>query len=136
MSQGDTGQTLVPRPIARREASQCCFHFGLFYICLGEAEHGRLFRGRLHSLILQVVAALRKYVPRSNESLFRVLDAMPPSESQGRNVILDQSYGAPRITKDGVSVAKEIEFKDRAINLGAQLVRSVASKTNDVAGDG
>jgi len=72
----------------------------------------------------------------SNESLFRVLDAMPPSESQGRNVILDQSYGAPRITKDGVSVAKEIEFKDRAINLGAQLVRSVASKTNDVAGDG
>ena len=51
-------------------------------------------------------------------------------------MILDQSYGAPRITKDGVSVAKEIEFKDRAINLGAQLVRSVANKTNDVAGDG
>lgn len=43
---------------------------------------------------------------------------------QGRNVILDQTYGAPRITKDGVSVAKEIEFKDRSINLGAQLVRS------------
>jgi chaperonin GroEL len=41
---------------------------------------------------------------------------------QGRNVILDQTYGAPRITKDGVSVAKEIEFKDRTINLGAQLV--------------
>jgi chaperonin GroEL len=55
---------------------------------------------------------------------------------QGRNVILDQSYGAPRITKDGVSVAKEIEFKDRAVNLGAQLVRSVASRTNDAAGDG
>jgi chaperonin GroEL len=43
---------------------------------------------------------------------------------QGRNVILDQTYGAPRITKDGVSVAKEIEFKDRSVNLGAQLVRS------------
>uniref|UniRef100_A0A7S0NFB8 Uncharacterized protein n=1 Tax=Hanusia phi TaxID=3032 RepID=A0A7S0NFB8_9CRYP len=55
---------------------------------------------------------------------------------KGRNVILDQSYGAPRITKDGVSVAKEIEFKDRAVNLGAQLVRSVANKTNDQAGDG
>eukprot|EP00285_Hemiselmis_virescens_P006961 CAMPEP_0173390580 /NCGR_PEP_ID=MMETSP1356-20130122/15375_1 /TAXON_ID=77927 ORGANISM="Hemiselmis virescens, Strain PCC157" /NCGR_SAMPLE_ID=MMETSP1356 /ASSEMBLY_ACC=CAM_ASM_000847 /LENGTH=581 /DNA_ID=CAMNT_0014348011 /DNA_START=68 /DNA_END=1813 /DNA_ORIENTATION=+ len=55
---------------------------------------------------------------------------------KGRNVILDQTYGAPRITKDGVSVAKEIEFADRATNLGAQLVRSVASKTNDVAGDG
>ena len=51
-------------------------------------------------------------------------------------MILDQSYGAPRITKDGVSVAKEINFKDRAINLGAQLVLSVANKTNDVAGDG
>ena len=55
---------------------------------------------------------------------------------KGRNVILDQAYGAPRITKDGVSVAKEIEFRDRAINLGAQLVRSVANKTNDAAGDG
>jgi len=55
---------------------------------------------------------------------------------KGRNVILDQTYGPPRITKDGVSVAKEIEFKDRTINLGAQLVRSVANKTNDQAGDG
>ena len=55
---------------------------------------------------------------------------------KGRNVILDQAYGAPRITKDGVSVAKEIEFRDRATNLGAQLVRSVANKTNDAAGDG
>mmetsp|Transcript_80203 Transcript_80203/g.214841 ORF Transcript_80203/g.214841 Transcript_80203/m.214841 type:complete len:586 (+) Transcript_80203:67-1824(+) len=55
---------------------------------------------------------------------------------KGRNVILDQAYGAPRITKDGVSVAKEIEFRDRAINLGAALVRSVANKTNDEAGDG
>jgi hypothetical protein len=126
----------VPRPIARREAPRCFPQLGLLCICLGEAEPGHLFRGRLHPLIRQFVAALRKYVPLSNKSLLRVLDAMPPSESQGRNVILDQSYGAPRITKDGVSVAKEIEFKDRAINLGAQLVRSVASKTNDVAGDG
>merc|ERR1719409_415388 len=55
---------------------------------------------------------------------------------KGRNVILDQTYGAPRITKDGVSVAKEIEFKDRSVNLGAQLVRAVANKTNDQAGDG
>jgi chaperonin GroEL len=55
---------------------------------------------------------------------------------KGRNVILDQSFGAPKITKDGVTVAKHIEFKDRYQNLGAQLVRSVASKTNDQAGDG
>ena len=55
---------------------------------------------------------------------------------KGRNVILDKSFGAPRITKDGVSVAKEIELEDKFENMGAQMVREVASKTNDVAGDG
>jgi chaperonin GroEL len=55
---------------------------------------------------------------------------------KGRNVILDKSYGAPRITKDGVTVAKEIELTDKFENMGAQMVREVASKTNDVAGDG
>jgi chaperonin GroEL len=55
---------------------------------------------------------------------------------KGRNVILDKSFGAPRITKDGVTVAKEIELEDKFENMGAQMVRSVASKTNDVAGDG
>lgn len=55
---------------------------------------------------------------------------------KGRNAILDQSFGPPKITKDGVTVAKHIEFKDRFQNMGAQLVRQVASKTNDEAGDG
>ncbi|WP_298670154.1 chaperonin GroEL [uncultured Sphingomonas sp.] len=55
---------------------------------------------------------------------------------KGRNVVIDKSFGAPRITKDGVSVAKEIELKDKFENMGAQMVREVASKTNDVAGDG
>ncbi|MDO9454113.1 MAG: chaperonin GroEL [Stagnimonas sp.] len=55
---------------------------------------------------------------------------------KGRNVILDKSYGAPTVTKDGVSVAKEIELKDKFENMGAQLVKEVASKTNDAAGDG
>ena len=55
---------------------------------------------------------------------------------KGRNAILDQSFGPPKITKDGVTVAKHIEFKDRFQNMGAQLVRQVASKTNDIAGDG
>ncbi|MCE0742670.1 chaperonin GroEL [Acetobacter sicerae] len=55
---------------------------------------------------------------------------------KGRNVVLDKSFGAPRITKDGVSVAKEIELADKFENMGAQMVREVASKTNDVAGDG
>jgi chaperonin GroEL len=55
---------------------------------------------------------------------------------KGRNVILDKSYGAPRISKDGVTVAKEIELEDKFENMGAQMVREVASKTNDTAGDG
>jgi len=55
---------------------------------------------------------------------------------KGRNVVLDKSYGSPLITNDGVSIAKEIELKDPYENMGAQLVREVASKTNDVAGDG
>ena len=55
---------------------------------------------------------------------------------KGRNVVLDKSYGAPRITKDGVTVAKEIELADKFENMGAQMVREVASKASDVAGDG
>jgi len=55
---------------------------------------------------------------------------------KGRNVVLDKSFGAPRVTKDGVTVAKEIELTDKFENMGAQMVREVASKTNDVAGDG
>src|SRR6202163_5088018 len=55
---------------------------------------------------------------------------------KGRNVVIDKSYGAPRSTKDGVTVAKEIELHDKFENMGAQMVREVASKTNDAAGDG
>ncbi len=55
---------------------------------------------------------------------------------KGRNVVIDKAFGAPRITKDGVTVAKEIELSDKFENMGAQMVREVASKTNDEAGDG
>ena len=55
---------------------------------------------------------------------------------KGRNVVIDKSFGAPRITKDGVTVAKEIELEDKFENMGAQMVREVASKTSDIAGDG
>ncbi|MFH1175980.1 MAG: TCP-1/cpn60 chaperonin family protein, partial [Acidobacteriota bacterium] len=55
---------------------------------------------------------------------------------KGRNVILEKKFGSPVITKDGVTVAKEIELKDRLENMGAQMLREVASKTSDVAGDG
>src|SRR5512142_2142821 len=55
---------------------------------------------------------------------------------RGRNVVIEKSYGAPLVTKDGVTVAKEIELEDRLENMGAQMVKEVASKTSDVAGDG
>jgi chaperonin GroEL len=55
---------------------------------------------------------------------------------KGRNVVIEKSFGAPRTTKDGVSVAKEIELEDKFQNMGAQMLREVASKTNDTAGDG
>src|SRR5678816_2121831 len=55
---------------------------------------------------------------------------------KGRNVVLEKKFGSPLITKDGVSVAKEVDLKDPAENLGARMVREVASKTSDVAGDG
>ncbi|MBQ2118986.1 MAG: chaperonin GroEL, partial [Clostridia bacterium] len=55
---------------------------------------------------------------------------------KGRNVVLDKKYGAPLITNDGVTIAKEIELEDAAENMGAQLVKEVATKTNDAAGDG
>jgi chaperonin GroEL len=55
---------------------------------------------------------------------------------KGRNVVIDKGYGAPTITKDGVSVAKEIDLEDKFENMGAEMVKEVASKTNDVAGDG
>jgi chaperonin GroEL len=55
---------------------------------------------------------------------------------KGRNVVLDKSFGAPRITKDGVTVAKEIELADKFENMGAQMVKEVASKASDQAGDG
>ena len=55
---------------------------------------------------------------------------------KGRNVVIDKQFGGPRITKDGVTVAKEIELEDPLENMGAQMVKEVASKTNDIAGDG
>src|SRR3954468_17599791 len=55
---------------------------------------------------------------------------------KGRNVVLEKSFGAPNVTKDGVTVAKEIELEDKFENMGAQMVKEVASKTSDVAGDG
>ena len=77
----------------------------------------------------------------AREKLLRGVDVLANAVKvtlgpKGRNVVLDKSFGAPRITKDGVTVAKEIELEDKFENMGAQMVREVASKTNDISGDG
>ncbi|MCJ2128178.1 chaperonin GroEL [Methylobacterium sp. E-045] len=82
-----------------------------------------------------------KFAGDARERLLRGVDILADAVKvtlgpKGRNVVIEKSFGAPRITKDGVTVAKEIELEDRFENLGAQLLREVASKTNDLAGDG
>src|ERR1700752_1125131 len=77
----------------------------------------------------------------ARERLLRGVDILAdgvkvPLGPKGRNVVIEKSFGAPRITKDGVTVAKEIELDDKFENMGAQMVREVASKTSDLAGDG
>ncbi|OWV97227.1 chaperonin GroEL [Rhizobium sp. R693] len=82
-----------------------------------------------------------KFNTEAREKMLRGVDILAEAVKvtlgpKGRNVVIDKSFGAPRITKDGVSVAKEIELEDRFENMGAQMVREVASKTSDIAGDG
>src|ERR687888_1457645 len=82
-----------------------------------------------------------KFSRDAREKMLRGIDTLTDAVRvtlgpKGRNVVLEKSYGAPRITKDGVTVAKEIELEDKFENMGAQMVREVASKTSDVAGDG
>src|SRR4249919_1018778 len=82
-----------------------------------------------------------KFSQDAREKMLRGVDILANAVKvtlgpKGRNVVLDKSFGAPRITKDGVAVAKEIELEDKFENMGAQMVREVASKTSDVAGDG
>ena len=67
---------------------------------------------------------------------FLLIPSRSPLGPKGRNVVLDKKFGAPLITNDGVTIAKEIELDDPFENMGAQLVREVSTKTNDVAGDG
>jgi chaperonin GroEL len=82
-----------------------------------------------------------KFGADAREKMLRGIDILADAVQvtlgpKGRNVVIDKSYGAPRTTKDGVAVAKEIELADKFENMGAQMVREVASKTNDIAGDG
>src|SRR5262249_23084264 len=90
----------------------------------------------------QIMAAKEvKFSGDAREKMLRGVDILANAVRvtlgpKGRNVVLDKSFGAPRITKDGVTVAKEIELEDKFENMGAQMVREVASKTSDLAGDG
>src|SRR5210317_234301 len=82
-----------------------------------------------------------KYGVKARESVLAGINTLADAVKvtlgpKGRNVLIDKSFGAPTITKDGVTVAKEIELNDKFENMGAQMVKEVASKTSDVAGDG
>ena len=82
-----------------------------------------------------------KYGEKARENMLKGVDTLADAVKvtlgpKGRNVLIDKSWGSPKITKDGVTVAKEIELKDKFENMGAQMVKEVASKTSDVAGDG
>ncbi|MCB1223028.1 MAG: chaperonin GroEL, partial [Mesotoga sp.] len=87
------------------------------------------------------MAKILKYSEEARRSLEKGVDAVADAVRitlgpKGRNVVLEKSWGSPTITNDGVSIAKEIDLEDKFENLGAQLVKEVASKTNDIAGDG
>ncbi|MCF8118098.1 MAG: chaperonin GroEL, partial [Desulfarculaceae bacterium] len=82
-----------------------------------------------------------KYDVKAREAMMKGVDALANAVKvtlgpKGRNVVIDKAFGSPTITKDGVTVAKEIELEDKFQNMGAQMVKEVASKTSDVAGDG
>src|SRR5437870_11863843 len=88
-----------------------------------------------------MAAKLVKFGQDARENIFRGVNILADAVTvtlgpRGRNVVLDKSFGAPTVTKDGVTVAKEIELEDKFENMGVQMVKEVASKTSDVAGDG
>src|SRR6201982_1520844 len=114
--------------------------------CRGKPGNDELAtrRRRIHPISrskYQMAAKDVKFHGDARERMLRGVDILANAVRvtlgpKGRNVILDKSFGAPRITKDGVTVAKEIELEDKFENMGAQMVREVASKTSDQAGDG
>src|SRR5215475_3298107 len=88
-----------------------------------------------------MAAKMLEFDEEARRSLQRGVDALADTVKvtlgpRGRNVVIDKKYGAPTITNDGVTIAREVELHDRYENLGAQLAKEVATKTNDVAGDG
>src|SRR6201997_3762138 len=88
-----------------------------------------------------MAAKMVRFSQEAREKILRGVNTLADAVTvtlgpKGRNVVLEKSFGAPTVTKDGVTVAKEIELEDKFENMGAQMVKEVASKTSDVAGDG
>ena len=88
-----------------------------------------------------MAAKIVRFAQEAREKILRGVNVLADAVTvtlgpKGRNVVLEKSFGAPTVTKDGVTVAKEIELEDKFENMGAQMVKEVASKTSDVAGDG
>ena len=88
-----------------------------------------------------MTAKIIKYDMKAREAMLKGVKALADAVvvtlgPKGRNVVIDKSWGSPTVTKDGVTVAKEIELEDKFENMGAQMVKEVASKTSDMAGDG
>jgi chaperonin GroEL (HSP60 family) len=115
--EGRAAKPIPPNPLSRNPSST---------FTKGEFKHG---------------CQRRKFSADARDRMLRGVDILANAVKvtlgpKGRNVVIDKSFGAPRITKDGVTVAKEIELADKFENMGAQMVREVASKTNDKAGDG
>ena len=110
------------------------------YIVVKQSDIRRNRRGRIRRLI-QIMAKEIKYGAEARKALEAGVNQLADTVRvtlgpKGRNVVLDKSFGAPLITNDGVTIAKDIELEDAFENMGAQLIKEVASKTNDVAGDG
>src|SRR6187455_107418 len=88
-----------------------------------------------------MAAKIVKFSQDAREKILRGVNVLADAVTvtlgpRGRNVVLEKSFGAPNVTKDGVTVAKEVELEDKFENMGAQMVKEVASKTSDIAGDG
>src|ERR1700747_85248 len=104
-------------------------------------KEGRLALSTPESRNTTMAAKEVKFSADARERMLRGVDILANAVRvtlgpKGRNVVIEKAFGAPRITKDGVTVAKEVELKDKFENMGAQMVKEVASKTNDLAGDG
>jgi chaperonin GroEL len=138
------GRWLVVRPLAPRSALD-----GVRVLRLANDQELRrrspsVRRTGLHSIFgkdTQMPAKDVRFGGDARQRMMRGVDMLAEAVKvtlgpKGRNVLIDKSYGSPRMTKDGISVAKEIELSDKFENMGVQLVREVASKTNDIAGDG